>query len=242
MSAADGHAPAAHPEEAAYRAWLAATRDEPLESMAGFFDARAGGYEAHMARWARHYAWMAALLPPDTAELLDVGCGSGLELDYILPRFPRLRVTGVDLSAQLLRRLREKHPDRALTLVQADYTRFDLGRDRFDAAIAFETLHHLTYAQKTTVLARIRQSLRPGGCFLCCDYIAATQAIEELALAECARRRRRDGIADGAFVHFDIPLTAAHELQALQSAGFRDAALVGLLDGDANTALFRARR
>lgn len=46
-----------------YQAWLEETRDDPLESMSGFFDNRVEDYEAHMARWERHYLWMAQLLP-----------------------------------------------------------------------------------------------------------------------------------------------------------------------------------
>ena len=47
-----------------WKQWRETTRDEPLEGMRAFFDARVGDYEAHMARWREHYRWMASLLPP----------------------------------------------------------------------------------------------------------------------------------------------------------------------------------
>lgn len=222
--------------------WLEETRDVPLEGMGAFFDARIDGYEDHMSPWRRHYHWMAELLPEGTARLLDVGCGSGLELDAIFARLPDLEVVGIDLSAAMLRRLGEKHGGRRLRLIQGDYFREDLGAERFDAAVSFESLHHFPAPRKRDLFARICRSLRPGGVYLECDYIAASPDIEDLAFAECGRRRVRDGIPPEQFVHFDTPLTLEHELQAMKEAGFSAAELVGFLDGDPNTAMIRAFR
>lgn len=175
--------------------WLDETSDVPLEAMDAFFDARIGDYEEHMARWQAHYRWMAQLLPESVRTLLDIGCGSGLELDEIFRRMPNLCVTGVDLSGQMLAKLMQKHGSRALTPVQADYFTYDAGEACFDAVVAFETLHHFTAAKKRQVFENVYRALRPGGVFLECDYIATCQEIEDLVFAEAARRRARDGIA-----------------------------------------------
>ena len=226
--------------------WLDDTRDVPLEAMDAFFDARIGDYEEHMARWKPHYAWLAQLLAEEADRrggmdtLLDIGCGTGLELDGIFARLPKLRVTGVDLAGEMLARLRQKHGHRALTTVQADYFRYDPGENCFDAAVAFETLHHFTAEKKREVFEIIRRSLKPGGVFYECDYIATSRDIEDLVFAEAARRRARDGIATDTFVHFDTPLTLAHELEALRAAGFSSVELVGFLACDDHTAMIRA--
>lgn len=52
---------------------------------------------------------MAELLPDGIGTLLDIGCGSGLELDTVFQRFPSLQVTGIDLSEKMLDRLVQKH-------------------------------------------------------------------------------------------------------------------------------------
>ena len=226
----------------ALRRWYEETAQEPLEGMGDFFSARWEQYEEHMSPWRAHYCWMADLLPESTADLLDIGCGSGLELDAIFARFPSLRVTGVDLSEPMLAKLKQKHPRKALTLVLADYFRCDLGQACFDAAVAFETLHHVTAAQKTALFGKVLRSLKPGGVFLECDYIATSQAVEDLAFAELERRKRRDGLAAEALVHFDTPLTLAHEKQALQDAGFSLVEVMGFLPGDDHTAMIRAQK
>lgn len=220
--------------------WLEETKDEPLETMAGFFDARIDFYEEHMARWTRHYQWMAELLPASTNSLLDIGCGTGLELDYIFARFPKVQVVGVDLSEEMLRKLYEKHHDKNLTLVCQDYFTYDMGKNRFDAVVSFQTLHHYTAEKKEGLFRKIFDCLKPGGVYLECDYIATSQAIEDLAFFECRRRRLRDGINDDVFVHFDTPLTLEHELSAIRTAGFRVVQLVGFLPGDNHTAMIRA--
>ena len=80
--------------------------------------------------------------------LLDIGCGTGLELASLYRRFPALQVTGIDLSETMLGQLRASYPDRDLRLIQADYTAWDLGEREYDGVLSFETLHHLLPEEK----------------------------------------------------------------------------------------------
>lgn len=220
--------------------WLDSTADEPLENMDAFFNARIAGYEEHMAHWSKHYRWISELLHDNINTLLDLGCGTGLELDMIFERFPKLKVTGIDLSSEMLAELKRKHSDRSLNLVQADYFLNDLGECCYDAAISVESLHHFTAQKKIGLFSKIYHSLKPGGIYLECDYIAATQAIEELTFSECQRRRLRDGISQDTYVHFDTPLTLEHEMSAIKAAGFKTVELVGYLPHDNHTPVIRA--
>lgn len=222
--------------------WLDDTRSEPLETMAGFFDARIKDYEEHMSHWSNHYTWLSEHIPKDTKTLLDIGCGSGLELDEIFKKLPYLQVTGVDLSSEMLKKLFEKHSDKQLRLIQADYFLFDMGVLCFDAVVAFETLHHFTLKKKREIFKKIYNCLKPNGVFLECDYIAASQEIEDLAFAECARRRKRDNIPDNIFIHFDTPLTLEHEIAAIHDGGFKKVEVIGFLPNDDHTPLIRAAK
>ena len=213
------------------RAWLAETESTPLEEMDAFFTRRLSGYEAHMlAHWAADYENLAAAVPADAKRILDLGCGTGLELDAVFRRFPQMRVTGVDLSPAMLERLREKHGGRALELICGSYFTVDFPGP-FDAAISFESLHHFTAAEKLPLFRKIFEALAPGGVFLNGDYFACCPEEEALLRGTLERRRAAEGIPPERFIHFDTPLTVEHETQALRAAGFSEVFVTAQTDG-----------
>lgn len=218
--------------------WLKSTEGEPLETMSGFFDRRVDSYEDHMRPWRAYYRWLGELIPAQAETLLDLGCGTGLELDEIFRLHPDIRVTGIDLAPGMLARLREKHPERKLTLTVGDYLTVPLAPCAFDVAVAFETLHHFPPETKLGLFRRIFAALRPGGMLLEGDYIAESDEMETYLFQELARRRARQHVPEGSFVHFDTPLTLAHELSLLSQAGFT-AEVLGYR-GEDNTPMIRA--
>lgn len=218
--------------------WLKSTEDEPLETMSGFFDRRVDSYEDHMRPWRAYYRWLGELIPAQAETLLDLGCGTGLELDEIFRLHPDIRVTGIDLAPGMLARLREKHPERKLTLTVGDYLTVPLAPCAFDVVVAFETLHHFPPETKLGLFRRIFAALRPGGMLLEGDYIAESDEMETYLFQELARRRARQHVPEGTFVHFDTPLTLAHELSLLSQAGFT-AEVLGYR-GEDNTPMIRA--
>ena len=213
------------------KAWYEETADEPCEEMGGFFDRRISDYEEHMSFWQEHYSRVAELLPEGINNLLDLGCGTGLALDRIFVRFPGLSVTAVDLSDSMLAELVKKHGDKSLSIIKGDYFLCDYGEDIFDAAVTVETLHHFTAEKKAGLFKKIYRALKPGGVYIECDYIAGDSDVEELAFSECRRRRERDGVPDGEYIHFDTPLTLEHELSAIRAGGFEEVSLVENLKG-----------
>ena len=194
-----------------------------LEEMSAFFEARLKGYEEHMLACIEgaeaFYPFTAALLPEmPKAAVLDLGCGTGLELDWYFRRNPTARVTGIDRSQGMLDALKAKHGQRALTLVQGSYFDMPLGEDAFDAAVSVESLHHFTAQEKTGLYARLHRALKPEGYFILTDYFAPTEVLETLYRAEYLRLR--GDLPTDVFYHYDTPLTVAHETQALLAAGF----------------------
>lgn len=196
-----------------------------LERMDAFFAARLDTYESHMLQGIEgaeeFYPFTAACLPETPgAEVLDLGCGTGLELQWYFARNPQARVTGIDLSEAMLNRLREKFPDRSLNLLQGSYFELPLGEARFDGAVSVESLHHFPQEQKTALYHKLYRALKPGGAFILTDYFADDEREEEFFFRELARLREEQGITDGEFYHYDTPLTLEHEIRALKNAGF----------------------
>ena len=203
-----------------------------LEKMDAFFDARLEGYEEHMLTniesAGEFYPFTAGCLPiaPGT-RLLDLGCGTGLELNWYFALVPDAAVTGIDLAPGMLARLAAKFPDKNLTLIQGSYFELPLGTECYDAAVSVESAHHFTQAEKTRLFRKLHAALRSGGFFILTDYFAHEDAFEEFCFRELKRLRAEQNITDDAFYHYDTPLTLAHEIQALRDAGFSNVRVLG---------------
>lgn len=196
-----------------------------LEKMGAFFEARLAGYEEHQLNCiesAREFYLFTAGCLPRTAEaaVLDLGCGTGLELGYYFELVPTAKITGVDLAPGMLAALREKFPDKALHLIAGSYFDVPLGTCAFDAAVSVESLHHFTKEEKIPLYKNVRNALKPGGWLILTDYFALSDEEERSRRAELLRLKQEQGIRDGAFYHFDTPLTVQHETEALRAAGF----------------------
>lgn len=200
--------------------WLRDTADSPLEEMSDFFTKRLHDYEEHMSVWEKSYRLFAGILPSECEKILDLGCGTGLELDQIWQRNPDIEVTGVDLCQNMLNKLLEKHPDQRFTAVCQDYCQYDLGCDKWDAVISFESLHHFLPERKQELYRKIYHSLKDGSLFISGDYIACCDEEEELLRGVYLEKRRQSEIPADRYVHFDIPLTLEHEKELMQNAGF----------------------
>lgn len=202
-----------------------------LEKMGEFFDSRLEGYEDHQLTAIKSaqvfYPFTAGLLPEEPgARILDLGCGTGLELDYYFRRNPGARVTGIDLAEGMLGALKGKFRDRDVTLICGSY--FDVSFEGpFDGAVSVESLHHFTKEEKIPLYQKLRDALRPGARFVLTDYFASSEEEEAGLRRELLRLKREQGIADGEFYHFDTPLTIGHETEALRAAGFAAVEIAG---------------
>lgn len=196
-----------------------------LEKMGEFFDARLEGYEEHQLTCiegaGEFYPFTAGCLPDaDGCRVLDLGCGTGLELEYYFRRNPAAKVTGIDLTPGMLEALRKKFPDKNLELIRGSYFDLTFGEERFDAVVSVESLHHFTKEEKLPLYRRLHRALRPGGYFILTDYFSLTEEEEIFHRRELLRMKQEQGITDGEFYHYDTPLTVEHETEVLGEAGF----------------------
>ena len=196
-----------------------------LERMSDFFEARLDGYDQHMLTniesATEFYPYTARLLPSfENCRILDLGCGTGLELEEYYPLNPSARVTGIDLSRGMLAALQKKFPDRDITLICGSYFDVPLGIALFDGAVSVESLHHFTKEEKVPLYAKLCAALRDGGYFVLTDYFARTDEEERMHRQRLMVMKAEQGISDHEFYHYDTPLTVQHETDALLEAGF----------------------
>ena len=196
-----------------------------LEKMDDFFTARVDGYDEHMKSniegASTFFRYTATLLPAEKgANVLDLGCGTGLELEEYFSANPQAKVTGIDLTEAMLETLKEKFPDKEITTICGSYFDVPFGEEVFDAAVSVESLHHFTKEEKIPLYTKLRKALKPGGYFILTDYFSESDEKEEFFRSELLKIRREQNLSDDVFYHYDTPLTVEHEIEALLAAGF----------------------
>lgn len=110
-------------------------------------------------------------LAPD-ARVLDAGCGLGGSA-FLMARVHGARVTGVDLSANMIAMARERCAElgltRRVTFVHGDLLALE-EVDAFDAVYSRDAFLHVH--DKSRLLAVLHRALVPGGRLLITDYCA----------------------------------------------------------------------
>lgn len=196
-----------------------------LEKMNEFFDKRLDGYDEHMMTNIESsdvfYPYTADCLPKtDGAKILDLGCGTGLELEHYFKINPSAKITGIDLTESMLNALRNKFTEKDLTLICGSYFDVPFGENTFDAAVSVESLHHFTKEEKIPLYAKLCKALKDGGYFILTDYFALSDEGEKTFRNELLHLKKEQGIDGNEFYHYDTPLTVEHETEALLEAGF----------------------
>lgn len=196
-----------------------------LEKMSDFFEKRLDEYDEHMMTNIESadefYPFTAKCLPAEeNCHLLDLGCGTGLELEAYYSINPSARVTGIDLSHGMLSALEKKFVNQNITLVLGSYFDVPFGENVFDAAVSVESLHHFTKEEKIPLYVKLHRSLKQNGYFILTDYFSLSDEEELLHRRNLLALKAEQGIADDEFYHYDTPLTVKHETEALLEAGF----------------------
>ncbi len=109
---------------------------------------------------------------PAGARVLELGCGAGVpDTQRLAARF---RVTGVDISAEQVRRARAAVPD--ADFLHADITSLELASGSFDAVVSFYAFNHIPRELLAPAFARIDHWLVPGGLLMTALGVGDTEA------------------------------------------------------------------
>ena len=215
-----------------------------LEKMDDFFAKRVNDYDEHMLNniegSEEFYDYTASLLPKDfKSKILDLGCGTGLELEKYFSLNPDAYVTAIDLSVAMLNKLKEKFSDKNIEIILGSYFDVPFGEFKYDRAVSVESLHHFTKEEKLTLYKKLFLALKPNGYFILTDYFAITEDLEKELFDNLRKIKKEQNIKDGEFYHYDTPLTVDHEMEILKKAGFKK---VEMLKKWGNTCTIKAEK
>jgi tRNA (cmo5U34)-methyltransferase len=132
-------------------------------------------------------------------QMLDLGAGTGLLSSMVAGRFPRSRVTLVDLSVEMLRvaRRRLSEGNGRFEFRNMDYARKPLPRG-YDLVVSALSIHHLTHGDKKELFEKVHDSLAEGGYFVNADQVQGETPDEETSYREWWLRRVREaGVSEG---------------------------------------------
>lgn len=97
------------------------------------------------------------------AEILDIGCGSGVPIDkYLLEK--GFKVTGIDISEEMVK-LAKKNLPNGQYLVR-DMTEIDFPESSFDAVVSFYAIFHIPREDHLPLLKKLHTLLKTNGYLL----------------------------------------------------------------------------
>ncbi|HXB91675.1 MAG TPA: methyltransferase domain-containing protein [Puia sp.] len=108
----------------------------------------------------KRYAQFYKYFGKEDRRVLDIGCNTGRGGMILRQLEPALRVTGLDIIEDRIRRIPEGLYER-LILSPADS--IDVPDNFFDAVVAGEVIEHIHPNDADAVLKEINRTLRPGG-------------------------------------------------------------------------------
>lgn len=205
------------------------TMSETQEKMKSFFDLRADGYDEHMASilegFENFYRKIASPIEKTDkpVKVLDLGAGTGIELEFIFSKAPNAKITAVDLSEKMLKKLLKKYEtyNSQIKTIADSYLSLELMPHSFDYIVSVMSFHHLMPVKKIALYKKLREALIPTGTFVEGDYIVSLEE-EKRLLKEFHLQKENNSLLEDGQYHIDIPFSEETQIRALKDAGFKD--------------------
>lgn len=201
--------------------------DSAPKLMGAFFDSVSSDYDdVHTSHIDKGDEYHVALSDPvvstnNRISILDIGCGTGLELSSILPKVPNAHFHCIDLSQKLLEQLKDRLSGSTCTysVYQGSYLDCEYPLSLYEYTIASATLHHLTDKEKLRLFPKLLRSLKGEGVLIIGDWYASYDDVQSQLEAYYGFLSDGLDVTNGRY-HLDIPTTRGNEQELLRRSGF----------------------
>lgn len=174
----------------------------PYEGLAAHYDELFG--EQPVQDRVTMFEWVVDRYGLRFTSAVDVGCGTGTFVDYLL-RSGVQPVWGVDLSPAMLARAIAKNPQNEGRFLLQDIRELRLPASVDLLICQFETLNYLlTDADLRTALSRFAGALAPGG-----------YAVFDVATRRPGQPESEDGMQDSQFATHSVTIRARYDTASL---------------------------
>ena len=177
-----------------------------------------------------------AAQPP--ADVLELAFGKGFNLEYLAPRWPGVRFSGIDLTPRNVRHAQSRPALAGVALSRADMHALPFEAESFDCVFCVEGFCHATDVPRA--LAEQARVLRPGGLFVLFDGYRE-RALETMSAEEAlAVTVVEKSMAVDAFQHVEtlVAQAAAAGLQLVSNESLAAAVMPNFRRLDRMASLF----
>jgi SAM-dependent methyltransferase len=138
--------------------------------------------------WLERYclaSWRTELLSSLEGDVLELGAGTGVNLDYYQDQVANLTLVEPDrfMRQKLARRLKTRNPRQQVRLLEASAEALNIDDASIDAVVA--TLVLCSVKDVLQVLAEARRVLRPNGKLVLIEHVAAAPGTSRRFLQNC---------------------------------------------------------
>lgn len=168
-------------------------------------------------------------LKTDQPRVLDIGAGTGLFSAFLFRKFPKAKITLIDISEKMLdiAKQRFKESD-SFEYIVGDYCHWEFANN-YDVIISALSIHHLTDEQKKDFYNKCYSILKPNGIFVNCDQVLGNTEYSNTVFKklwkssiEKSGLSKKDIEAGYERIKLDKETPLFTQLQWLSEAGFSD--------------------
>ncbi|WP_235816473.1 class I SAM-dependent methyltransferase [Bacillus massilinigeriensis] len=161
--------------------------------------------------------------------VLDIGAGTGILSSFVKEKFPKAKISLIDLSENMIDIARERFKmDDQIEYIIADYTKYEFTH-KFDFVISSLSIHHLTDEEKRKLYQKVYSILNRDGIFINADQVlGSTPFLDSLYKNDWKNKINSSGLTkeelQAAYerTKLDKMATLENQLLWLKEAGFTD--------------------